>query len=127
MADLGEYLRTCGQQRWQWGVYDCCTFLADWIVLRGGADPMRGYRGRYSDEASSTAILQKAGGLVPLWTEALGEPSDPDTPPEPGDVAILEAWGHEGGGIWTGKNWVIRSPRGWVATRQQTVKAIWRG
>lgn len=123
--DLGDYLTLCGKHRWQWGVYDCCTFPADWLMLCRGVDPMEPWRGLYHDEAGCIDILAEAGGLVPLWTRGLGEQSAEAA--RPGDVAVVGLWGHEAGAIWTGQRWAVRAPRGLSLTDTVEVKAVWRG
>lgn len=126
MPDLGEYLADVGGKPWVWGAADCCTFPADWLILCGRSDPMAKWRGAYSDEASCAALIDDAGGLLPLWIEGLGEPDYCE--PVMGDVAVVQMWGHSAGAIYTGKRWAVRSVRGWAAASfaADDVLAVWR-
>lgn len=72
------------------GGVDCVLFLANWIRETCGRDPAADLRGTYSTQAEARAILEKAGGFIPLVTCRLANigwrgVSDPET----GDVAIV--------------------------------------
>ncbi|WP_066770114.1 DUF6950 family protein [Sphingobium sp. CCH11-B1] len=125
MPDLGAYLADIGGKPWDWGKADCCTFPADWLILCGRPDPMSRWRGLYADEAGCAALIADAGGLMPLWTKALGEPALCE--PEIGNVGVVQMWGHAAGAIFTGKRWAVRSQRGWAAASFQPddVLGVW--
>ena len=46
----------------KWGVFDCCTFAADWVKSATGIDPMADYRGRYASKEQAMALLRERGG-----------------------------------------------------------------
>jgi hypothetical protein len=64
MPDLALYLAAVRQRRWQPGVLDCCTFMADWLMRRGCADPMADRRGAYSNVRQFKRLIRGEGGLV---------------------------------------------------------------
>jgi hypothetical protein len=87
---LSEFIADLGKLRWQWGTTDCLMILADWIKARRGFDPAAKYRGTYSDEAGSRAILIQAGGLTRLVANTLREHGVKTTStPLPGDIAVV--------------------------------------
>ena len=45
---LVEYLDRRKDERFQWGVMDCCTFACDWVEEITGVDPMAELRHKYS-------------------------------------------------------------------------------
>lgn len=126
MPDLGAYLKLIGGQPWAWGTADCCTFPADWLVLCGMADPMAPWRGAYHSEEGCAALLDDAGGLMPLWIEGLGPPHVDE--PAIGNVGIVQMLGHAAGAIYTGKRWAVRSSTGWAAASfaPEDVLGVWR-
>lgn len=114
---LGQYLLDAGRRSFAWGQHDCCTFPADWALLRLGQDPMVHLRGTYSTEEEARAIVEEAGDLVALWSDVLSgldisEASDP----REGDVGVITVLGEAGpianGSIFTGRRWAFLAPRG---------------
>lgn len=126
MPDLGEYLKAVGGKPWIWGKSDCTTFSADWLILCGRPDPMARWRGAYDSEESCAALLKQSSGLLPLWLLGMGEPDCLE--PALGDVGVVQMWGHQGGAIFLGERWAVRSPRGWSAAAfaPDDVLGVWR-
>jgi hypothetical protein len=69
-AKLRTYLDGWRARPWEWGVSDCCTFVADRVLSTSGLDIMREYRGAYDDEAGALDMLAFGGGL-PAMLEAV--------------------------------------------------------
>lgn len=61
---LSDYLETVSKRRWQYGSLDCCTFMADWLMQNGYADPMADRRGTYANKAEYRRMIKSEGGLV---------------------------------------------------------------
>jgi hypothetical protein len=115
---VGEYLSRASKRSFKWRDHDCCTFGADWVRLRWGADPMAAWRGRYANEEEAQAIIEAHEGLIELATTGMRsigiEPSE--DPAREGDVGIVAVIGEYGltanSGIFTGRRWAFLAPRG---------------
>ena len=112
MTALGDYLTRVAARRRQAGVWDCCTFPAEWVMTLGQPDPMAHWRGRYATEADGVEQVGAAGlaaafaeGLDPLFPRTTGEYA-------PGDVAVIATAGQEAGAIYCGKRWAFVLDRG---------------
>jgi len=57
----------------EWGRFDCCTFVSDWVLRCTGVDPMADLRGKYSDRDQALALLEQ-GSLATRLIQAFGEP-----------------------------------------------------
>lgn len=120
---LGEYLIAASRKKHVYGVHDCCTFPADWIVANGWPDPMADWRGGYVDASAAR------DGLAPLAASGLADVGMPlaDVPIE-GDVGVISVFGQEAGAIFTGKRWALVAPRGlaFASADPSIVLKIWR-
>lgn len=58
----------------EWGVSDCCLFIADAVQAMTGVDPAKPYRGRYSSETGARLALRRygAGTLLATFDGAFG-------------------------------------------------------
>lgn len=61
---LSDYLSDVSELPFRYGALDCCTFMADWLVRRGFADPMADRRGGYATRAEYEACMSDEGGIV---------------------------------------------------------------
>lgn len=128
---LGDHLKLAAETPWEWGVSDCSTFPADWILDQTGRDPMAEWRGLYGCEFEVYRLIAEAGGLVNLFSRGI----DPIWPRakevSEGAVGVVSLNGEDGvridlGAIHTGKRWAIRSPRGLaMITEPLAVRRIW--
>lgn len=128
---LADHLARAAAQPWVWGVSDCSTFPADWMLDQTGIDPMAAWRGRYFDEVGAFEFIVEAGGLTELFAAGI----DPIWPrvswPREGAVGVVALPGQDGteidlGAIHTGRRWAIRSPRGLATiTEPLAVRVIW--
>lgn len=86
---LPGYLSSVASRRWSPGDLDCCTFMADWLIECGYADPMEDRRGTYKDKITFRRMLKSEGGILESCRTrfsaiGLGETSTPRN----GDVAL---------------------------------------
>lgn len=61
---LAAYLDDVAGRACRYGLLDCATLMADWLVLCGWPDPMPDRRGTYATERSYRAAIRSEGGLV---------------------------------------------------------------
>ena len=77
-ARLLSFLDRQSRVPFEWGVSDCCLFVADYLLeLGANADPAEGVRGTYHDEAGAQAALDALGGMPAAldrsgWQRAVG-------------------------------------------------------
>jgi hypothetical protein len=134
---LGEYLREAAAKPWEWGVHDCCRFVAEWVVLCGRPDPMAivwsDPERSYDSEFGALRTIAAGDGLEALWTEGMSYVGvamlDRGAAPVAGDVGIVvratECGTDEAAGIYSGERWVTLGLRGIVSSPAEIVKA-WR-
>lgn len=99
MADLSvlaerlkRYFAELGRRRWQPGVLDCATLVADWAMLRGLADPIADLRGRYGNERQFMRIIRREGGLRACSAARLAAIGMVEaSAPQRGDILLVEA------------------------------------
>ncbi|MBB5709352.1 hypothetical protein [Sphingomonas xinjiangensis] len=121
MRDLGSYLLEAAKTPWKDGVHDCSAWPARWAGIETPA---------YSSMDEAQALIDAAGGLVPLWEQCIAGRLERVETPEAGDVGIIEAIGADRqsvqiGAIWTGKRWAFLSPTSLVSASAEAI-AIWR-
>lgn len=128
---LGQFIADHGRTPFAWGTHDCCTWLADWILLRrGGRDPAHAFRGLY-DEQSANQIVFLHGGLAALLGELARAAGLKETlEPRLGDVGLVEGQGADGslvtaGAICCGRRWACLTLGGIYARRVEPIVA-WR-
>lgn len=118
---LGTYIKKAAGRKFEWGVHDCSTFCADWMITNGHSDPMADIRGRYHDESTGIAFIHDNGGLVKLWADRMHEP----TPnPSDGAIGVLDIRGEYLMGIFTGERWIMLMECGIKAARLPSAKII---
>jgi hypothetical protein len=110
---LAQYLQSVARTPFQWGTADCATFLADWVLLRTGCDPMDGIRGTYSNEVEARRIIRPFGLGVFVLRCAQGVGLDQTHDPKPGDIGAIIVTRDEPakGAIRTARGWVLRGDR----------------
>lgn len=124
LMHLGEYLVQAGKRRHEIGVWDCCIYPADWLVINGHPDPMAAWRGTYASEDAA----DPRGGLEEAFAEGMALTGLHLTAvPGPGDVGLIDLLGVKAGAIWTGRRWSFVAPRGlsFSPLDERCVLAIW--
>lgn len=64
MKLLSDYLEEVSLRKWQPGVLDCGIFIADWLVLLMGSDPISDLRGSYRSDVGFARIVRREGGFI---------------------------------------------------------------
>jgi len=124
--NLPDFFREYGDRPWVWGEVDCCLALADWLVAQGRADSAASLRGTYHSEDALRAILQAAGGVLPLVRQCADRAglAETDRPAE-GCVAVIgsrENGLRQWGAIFDGARWQVRLLNGFVAVTARPIQ-----
>ena len=129
---ITEFWMALEKKRFDWGVHDCLIFAADALVVQGRPDPAGPYRGVYSSAAEAQAVIDSAGGFVPLFESACdGAGIGEAAPYRTGAVAIVRPEGKPDatvGAMWSGRDWWFVSMRGIGAVERERMEVIstWR-
>lgn len=118
-----------------WGLNDCCTCAADWVVLARGADPMADLQPlmvslRESSplraQAIATRWLAEQGGLLQVVTQRMGEPL-PGPMAQIGDVALVaHGQDRQSMGVCIGHHVAAPGPDGLQLVSLSDALACWR-
>jgi hypothetical protein len=69
--ELHDFLLARAKELFAWGKNDCSLFAADAIQSFTGVDLASDFRGKYTDEASAMALVQKVTGTATIEAAAL--------------------------------------------------------
>ena len=126
--DWQERFAAFGKERaampFEWGRNDCCLFAADAVLAMTGEDPAASLRG-YSSALAAQRLIDEAGGLQALASQALGEPVS-QLMAGVGDVVLLTNEGRELLAICNGINAVAPGPDGMVVLDMAAALAAWK-
>lgn len=110
MADLlVKYLREAADRPFEWGVFDCCLFFADWVSWQTGFDPARDLRHTYSTEREMRQLVKLRGGLLALVDNRVSPVCSKTSEPKRGDIGLVRV-GLKG---WRGR--LVTAPTGAIA------------
>ncbi|TFV34547.1 hypothetical protein E4K66_30745 [Bradyrhizobium frederickii] len=91
-AALKQYLSSMSDRRWAPGAMDCGVFMADWVRMVCGRDPIADVRGTYDTERQFLRILRREGGFERSCAARLAAAGYVATEtPAAGDLAIVLA------------------------------------
>lgn len=124
MMELGAFLKDASTRPWRWGVHDCTAMPAR---RAGIAIPA------YTTEDEACALIEDAGGLVPLWERhVLGRATEVDVDePAADDIGIILATAAGGGTIeigalFSGRRWMFVPLAGGIAGCLARPVKVWR-
>jgi hypothetical protein len=99
--------------------------VADWLVACGWPDPAKGHREGVADEPTAPAILNAGGGLERFARTQMADAglrllTNPVCRGDVGLVTVVTPSGPSlAAGVWTGRRWAVRAPRGiWIGRAQ---------
>jgi len=129
---LDDFLQAASERPFSWGERDCCTLAADAVQAMTGDDPYTLWRGKYKSARGAARIVAKAGGLVGLWTQLLGQPVAP-LMARRGDVVVVggvacaPGWSEAAGVVDLTGMWIAcAGPAGLVSLPLSAAVAAWR-
>jgi hypothetical protein len=128
---LNEFIADHLTRQWQPGKIDCLLALADWCIWCGYPDPVAEFRGIYDSEDGFRAIIERAGGVIPLVqgrADSLGLARIDR--PEPGAIAIIGSSANiqrQWGAIYDddAKGWRVRFVDAYPVVKARPL-AIWK-
>ncbi|ULL01717.1 hypothetical protein FJV43_03580 [Bradyrhizobium sp. I71] len=89
---LAIYLERVAGRDCAYGVHDCATLMADWLIARGYPDAMPDRRGTYATEAEYRAAIRSEGGMVAACRKRFARVGLAGVAqPAAGDVALVLA------------------------------------
>lgn len=89
-ARLNKYLEGKRDEPFEYGVNDCCTFIAGAVEAETGKDPMPEFRGKYDSLKSSLRALRDIGeGNLEATMDSKFETVDPSHA-QRGDLAFFD-------------------------------------
>ena len=89
-----------------------------------GIDPVRQWRGAYSDEAGARAIYEPFGGVLALMSDAMKRADFHMTKHmAPGYPVVCDVAGCEIAGLWLGSRVAFMAERGCVEMRAKVLGA----
>lgn len=131
MNGLDAFISARRSTPFAWGVHDCATFAADWVLQRTGNDPLADLRGVGLQPLARMRLLHRAGGYVKAASDRLGN-AQPGAFARRGDVVLLRT-GHRGHrmahrafGVCVGTHAVTTGMYGLVFMPVTEVEAAWR-
>lgn len=110
-ARLQRYLE---QERagFDWGVANCCHFVAGWFLSETGHDPMLGLPSTPTPEAARNLVKVLGGSLAEAWTGQTGIEPVAATLAHVGDVVYVRVLDFEAVGICKGRTACLVTERG---------------
>jgi hypothetical protein len=132
--DVGEalavFLGRAARTPFVWGTFDCCLWLADWVLERRGVDPAADLRGRYASELGCARLLKRRGGLPAVVSDCAELARlAPTSAPLAGDVGVILGLTPTGetavGALCTGPRWSILTVAGGIASVPARVLYAW--
>jgi hypothetical protein len=130
MAGLGleDFTANHSGKPWQTGRVDCLLTLADWFVWRGHDDAARHLRGTYDSEDGYRALIDAAGGAVPMVEGCAARIGLVRLDlPRLGAIGVIgsETSSHrQYGAIHDGARWLLRADKGFLPMIARPL-AIW--
>ena len=113
MDRLAEYLATLGA--FNWATFNCCHYVAGWLVMNGEPDPMRGFPATPSLRAARR-LVREHGGIINLVSKQLGRSSIATALAQVGDIVHFQLDGSGFTlGICNGRESICIDERGFVA------------
>lgn len=67
---VAQYIEAVKDRPFEWGRWDCCQFVAEWIKEATGTD-YRDQFPKYTGESDAREIIGSSGGLVSLVSSCL--------------------------------------------------------
>jgi hypothetical protein len=126
---LADYLAHATRTPFALGRFDCCLWLADWVLVqRGGPDPAEHLRGQYMTPRGYGRFLRQFGGVLGAVGSCARAAGLAQTlSPKPGDIGVVSAVTTEGfhdvGAIRTARGWASLSPTGLLVGEAQALAA----
>lgn len=123
---LAAYLKHVVRQPFRWGVNDCATFIADWMLIVTGRDGAAALRDRYHSPPTADVLHGPLGLARTVDRCARGIGLRRTRTPRHGDVAVIEGAGEVVCAIRTDRGWLIKLDRGLMRIERARLVMAWR-
>lgn len=125
---LGDYLAEVRARPFDWAAWNCCHFVAGWVLRQAGRDVMAGLPPMHSRLTAHRLIGQLGGSLRDAWSRQMGGARPiAATLAEVGDVVLVEADDVQAVGICCGRTAAVLTERDGVAHIEMAqASAAWR-
>ena len=87
---LNDYIASKRHQPFEYGINDCCMFVADAVIAITGEDPIPEFRGQYNSLATSVIALRDIGEGDLESTMDARVPAIPIGHAQRGDIAFYD-------------------------------------
>ena len=109
-----------------WGVNDCVTLAADWVLEAAGVDPLGDLRGQWDTAAGAARLLRDLGGMHSAVSDRLGPALESPKLASRGDVAMLDLERGETLGVVVGTHAIAPGADGILLVPMSRASAAWR-
>jgi hypothetical protein len=128
-AALALFVEEKQNQPFDWRTNNCGFFACDWIAILVGIDPAAEYRDKIDSALSAQRVLDAAGGVEAIATDAAmrwGWPPVPVSMARRGDVVSYEGDGGHSLGVCLGELSVFTHKEGLAFRPTLTGRKAWR-
>jgi len=127
---LTAHLQRAGREPFDLPTLNCAFWVADWIQIVRGVDPVAAWRGRVKTKRGVLRMLAHRGYANELEAgtdllRAVGLPEIAPCQVVVGDVAIIEKVGKHFWAIYDGRRWAAKIGQGLWAGRPVRVLKAW--
>jgi hypothetical protein len=123
---LTDFVKRKKRVPFEWGVNDCCLFVADMTIAITGVDPAATFRDKYTTELGAMKALYEQGfaNVEAVLTHAFGEPVS-RLEVRRGDVVLFDNAGRDIAGVMFGE---VLAPGdfGIETFSPLVIKKVWR-
>jgi hypothetical protein len=136
-TQLAEYIHICQSTEFEWGKFDCCLFVSDFVWNTTGKDLAENFRGQYKSEEEAYEllknVLKRKKSLKNVLLKNVEKTANKhnfkevkDKRYQSGDFCVVNTpQGEAMGLIHNGKVW-CSAPKGLVTLPISLVIKVWR-
>ena len=104
---LEQYLLDTRDAKFDWARMNCCHFVARWVEIATGRNPMAGLRATASQHAAHRLITELGGSMVTVWAGFMNASPRPPAYAVEGDVVLMRLPQGSAAGICVGRDAVL--------------------
>ena len=120
---LQDFLAEQRTGRFEYGKFDCCSFVAGATAAMTGEDVYSPFRGLYGDPESAQTLLESRGGLMKVMRDTYGPPKRTG---DMGEIAALRFNREVVLGLVMGNGVICATAKGLVRLSKSRARVFWR-